>query len=74
MTDKDTPPTWFQAAFVVLARDLAQVSARLDELEATMSLRHTKMDMLLGHLIASELQDSTPAKKRPRPRKAAPVD
>ena len=43
MTEKETHPTWFQAAFAVLARDLARVDQRLDELET-----------ILGHLVADE--------------------
>jgi hypothetical protein len=71
MTEKETHATWFHAAYVVLERDLAQVQARLDELEATMSLLHTKMDILMGHMMAAEMQDPPP-RRRPRASRAKP--
>jgi hypothetical protein len=47
MTEREKHPTWFQAAYADLAQRLVRVDERLDALEASMSLLHAKMEMLI---------------------------
>jgi hypothetical protein len=56
MAERQTHPTWMHAAYADLAQRIARVDERLDELEASMSLLHTKMEMLIGQLAAQESQ------------------
>ncbi len=50
----ETHPTWFQAAYADLAQRLARVEDLLADLEGSMSLLHTKMEMIIGQLAAAE--------------------
>jgi hypothetical protein len=54
MAERETHPSWFQAAYADLAGRLARVEDHLQELEASMSLLHTKMETIIGQLAASE--------------------
>jgi len=57
MTERETHPTWFHAAYADLAGRLARVEDLLEELGASLSLLHTKMEMIIGQLAAAERQD-----------------
>ena len=57
MTERETHPTWFHAAYADLAGRLARVEDILEELSASMSLLHTKMETIIGQLAAYERQD-----------------
>src|SRR5574341_1507845 len=59
MAERETHPSWFQAAYADLAQRMARLDTRVEELEASMSLRHTKMEMIIAHLVADEGQDRT---------------
>ncbi len=54
---RDSYPTWFHAAYADLAQRLTRVDERLDDLETSMSLLHTKMEMIIGQLAAVERQE-----------------
>jgi hypothetical protein len=56
MAQKDVHPTWFQAAYADLAGRLARVEDLLEDLGASMSLLHTKMETIIGQLAAAERQ------------------
>ena len=53
----ETHPHWLWAAYADLAQRLTRVETFLEELEASMSLLHTKMETMIGQLAASERQD-----------------
>jgi hypothetical protein len=57
MAEKDLHPTWMHAAYADLAQRLARVEETLEELGASMSLLHTKMETIIGQLAAYEHQD-----------------
>jgi hypothetical protein len=57
MAAKDVHPTWMHAAYADLAGRLARVEALNEELGASMSLLHSKMEMIIGQLAAYERQD-----------------
>jgi hypothetical protein len=57
MLGRDTYPTWIHAAYADLAGRLARVEDLLEELGASMSLLHTKMETIIGQLAAYERQD-----------------
>ncbi len=57
MLGRDTYPTWIHAAYADLAGRLARVEDLLEELDASMSLLHTKMETIIGQLVADERQD-----------------
>ena len=57
MTERETHPSWFHAAYADLASRLARVEDLLEELGASMSLLHTKMETIIGQLAAAERQD-----------------
>jgi phage shock protein A len=54
MTERETHPSWFHAAYADLAGRLARVEDLLEELDASMSLLHTKMETIIGQLVAAE--------------------
>ena len=54
MAEKETHPTWFQAAYADLAQRLTRVEDRLDELAAGIG-------MIIGQLAALERQQDTDA-------------
>lgn len=54
MTERETHPSWFHAAYADLAGRLARVEDLLEELGASMSLLHTKMETIIGQLVAAE--------------------
>jgi len=54
MAERETHPTWFQAAYADLAGRLARVEDRLEHLEDSLSLLHSKMEMIIGQLAAAE--------------------
>jgi len=54
MAERETHPTWFQAAYADLAQRLARVEDRLEHLEDSLSLLHSKMEMIIGQLAAAE--------------------
>jgi uncharacterized coiled-coil protein SlyX len=54
MTERETHPSWFHAAYADLAGRLARVEDLLEELGASMSLLHTKMETMSGQLVAAE--------------------
>jgi len=58
LAQKDVHPTWMHAAYADLAGRLVRVETFLEELEASMSLLHTKMETIIGQLAASERQDN----------------
>jgi phage shock protein A len=60
ITERETHPTWFQAAYADLAGRLARVEDLLEDLGASMSLLHTKMETIIGQLAALERQDREP--------------
>jgi hypothetical protein len=45
--EEETHPNWFWAAYADLAQRLTRVETFLEELEASMSLLHAKMEMLI---------------------------
>ena len=47
MAEKDLHPTWMHAAYADLAGRMARLETMLQELEASMSLLHAKMEMLI---------------------------
>jgi hypothetical protein len=47
MLGRDRYPTWVHAAYADLAGRMARLEAMLQELEASMSLLHAKMEMLI---------------------------
>lgn len=57
MTERQTHPTWMHAAYADLAQRLARVEGRLEELGDSMSLLHTKMEMIIGQLAIHERLD-----------------
>jgi hypothetical protein len=52
LAQKDVHPTWMHAAYTDLAQRLARVDERLEDLEASLSLLHTKMETIIGQLAA----------------------
>jgi DNA repair exonuclease SbcCD ATPase subunit len=56
---RDQYPTWIHAAYADLASRLARVDERLETLEASMGLLHTKMEMIIGQLAAQERREDT---------------
>ena len=54
MAERETHPTWFQAAYADLAGRLACVEDRLEHLEDSLSLLHSKMETIIGQLAAAE--------------------
>jgi hypothetical protein len=57
MAQKDVHPTWMHAAYADLAQRLARVEDLLEDLGASMSLLHTKMETIIGQLAIDERQD-----------------
>ncbi|SRR5229473_6158324 len=57
MAQKDVHPTWMHGAYADLAQRLARVEDLLEDLGASMSLLHTKMETIIGQLAVSERQD-----------------
>ena len=45
--EEETHPNWFWAAYADLAQRLTRVETFLEEIEVSMSLLHTKMEMLI---------------------------
>src|SRR6266508_66474 len=54
MAQQDVHPTWMHAAYADLAGRLARVEDRLEHLEDSLSLFHSKMEMIIGQLAAAE--------------------
>jgi hypothetical protein len=57
MVERERHPTWIQAAYADLAGRLARVEDLLEELGASMSLLHSKMETIIGQLAVYERQD-----------------
>jgi hypothetical protein len=58
MVDRPTHPTWVHAAYADLAGRLARVEDRLEALEDSLGLLHTKVETIIGQLLADERQDT----------------
>jgi hypothetical protein len=49
-----THPSWIHAAYADLRQSLTKMDVRLDEMEATLSLLHAKMETLIMRLEVDE--------------------
>jgi hypothetical protein len=54
MAEKDVHRSWIHAAYADVAQRLAKMDERLDQLEATLSLLHAKMETLIMRLAVDE--------------------
>ena len=54
MAAQDVHRSWVQAAYADVAQRLAKMDERLDQLEATLSLLHAKMETLIMRLAIDE--------------------
>ena len=54
---RDSHPTWIHAAYADLATRLARVEDMLEQLGDSMSLLHSKMEMIIGQLAVHEHQE-----------------
>lgn len=58
MAQKDVHPTWMHAAYADLAGRLARVETLLEDLGDSMSLLHSKMEMLIMQRAMEDREDS----------------
>jgi hypothetical protein len=58
MLGRQSYPTWMHAAYADVANRLARVEASIEDLGASMSLLHTKMETIIGQLAAQERPES----------------
>ena len=56
MVEREKHPTWMHAAYADLAGRLSRVEDRLEDLESSLSLLHTKMETIIGQLAVYERQ------------------
>src|SRR5262245_46697291 len=54
MAEQDVHRSWVHAAYADVARRLTKMDERLDDLEATLSLLHAKMETLIMRLAMDE--------------------